>query len=198
MPLADIIAPMDAIAGKDSPRLFAFPADSNDSETIVGGNSADTVNGMGGDDVILGKQGADSVKGSTGDDTIKGGAEGDTVAGGDGNDRVIGGRGDDRLIGGENDDRLSGGRGADTVSGGAGDNTLSGGAGADVFYFSAASAGVTKVQDFDIAKDQLNLDGVAGTFYVETEGGVTVSLDNGGSVSFAGLTAAEIIDFFGF
>ncbi len=147
--------------------------------------------------MIYGAGGEDILRGGTGKDRIKGGAGDDFLIGGSGNDMLNGGDGDDRLIGGDGDDRLAGGNGDDILSGGSGKNVLSGGDGADTFYFST-NAGETRILDFDIGVDRLNLDGVFGLGFVETANGVTVALDNGAEINFVGLTAEEITDLFGF
>ncbi|MBE9637057.1 calcium-binding protein [Salipiger mangrovisoli] len=171
---------------------------SNGVDTFVALNDDTTVNGRGGNDVINGAGGEDSLKGGTGDDYIKGGTMDDTIAGGSGDDTVVGGSGDDVLIGGLGNDKLVGGTGDDILQGGAGNNKFFGGEGADKFIFTADSTGFNKVFDFEMGIDTLEFKNVEVSSYDETDAGLVVELDTGGTLLLKGLDADDGFDLFGF
>jgi len=79
---------------------------------------------------------------------IDGTARADVLQGTAANDDIEGHGGNDRLFGGEGNDTLDGGRGNDI---------LTGGAGADIFTFTGMDWNGTRVTDFTVGQDKLDL-----------------------------------------
>lgn len=172
---------------------ISFNLGLGDDEVAVTESVSLVINGGGGDDTISTAGGDDFVKGGTGDDSIKGGTGDDTLVGGEGNDTLSGGDGDDKLVGGLGNDRIAGGNGNDIIYGGGGNNILFGGADSDTFVFGDETDGNSKVKDFTIDEDVIRLeDGVTVADITETSKGAVMELDNGSTVLFEGLTAAEL------
>jgi Ca2+-binding RTX toxin-like protein len=125
-----------------------------------------------------------------------GGDEGaNRLTGSDGRDLLIGLGGKDRLDGGAGDDQIVGGTGADRLVGGAGNDILEGGEERDVFLIGAGD-GDDVIKDFS-ARDVVQLSGV-GTKrfrdldFSETDKGVVLTLADGGTVTFEGLSEDDL------
>ena len=102
--------------------------------------------------------------GSNFGDTIVGDNGGNWIVACGGNDTVSGGVGNDILYGSEGNDVLNGGSDNDMLFGGSGNNVLTGGSGRDVYVFDAAG-GFSRITDFSVAEDKIQLDrGVFGGF----------------------------------
>ncbi|HEV2602982.1 MAG TPA: autotransporter-associated beta strand repeat-containing protein [Microvirga sp.] len=193
-------------AGNGSDLVFAGEGDDEagggaGSDTLYGGGGADTLYGGANNDTLLGGNDNDVLAGGTGDDVLMGGAGDDQVAAGEGNDTVYAGEGKDEVFGGVGNDLAYGGVGADTLYGGGGADTLSGGADndvmyggadADVFAFYRGNTGDDVINGFSFADgDRLDLDGQSYTLAAQ-QGGVLVSLEDGGTILLAGLTPDQV------
>jgi len=125
-----------------------------------------------------------------------GGDEGaNRLAGSDGRDLLVGLGGKDRLDGAAGDDQLAGGAGADKLNGGGGNDILEGGEGRDVFVINAGN-GDDVIADFS-PKDVVHLSGVGARRFrdldfSETDQGVVLTLADGGTVTFAGLSEDDL------
>ena len=111
---------------------------------------------------------------------------------------MTGGDGDDALLSVAGDDTLSGDAGADVFLGGVGNDTMTGGSGADVFLFDNDD-GVDRVTDFVIADgDTLifygnSIESFADlTFSTDGSGDAVLGYGTGSSITFEGLTEAEL------
>ena len=115
-----------------------------------------------GDDVVSIISGEANVDAGSGADLIIGGRDNDNLRGGIGNDIIIGDRGDfffgsDELTGDQGDDLLMGGGGMDTFvfTTRAGNDQI----GHITINFDDPSASTISGADFDVAQDQLRLEG---------------------------------------
>lgn len=180
------------------------------NDIVDGGEGQDRIIDSFGTDTLFGGEGSDMMAALTGNNTLHGEDDDDLLMGGIGADRLDGGEGRDVLIG-DVSDRFSGN---DKLSGGAGDDLLSGGGGADMFHFrtgdgndtigeidvvyAAASKSKVTGADFQSGLDQIVLDGfgyddVEEAFsHVTEQSGTAVFADQGTSITFAGLTLAEL------
>jgi peroxidase len=128
-------------------------------------------------------------------DRVGGGEGGDRLTGADGRDLLIGLGGRDRLTGEAGDDQLAGGAGADKLNGGAGNDILEGGEGRDVFMINAGN-GNDVITDFS-SGDVVQLSGVGVRRFrdldlTETDKGVVLTLRDGGTVTFEGLSEDDL------
>ncbi|GJD63598.1 hypothetical protein MPEAHAMD_3768 [Methylobacterium frigidaeris] len=105
--------------------------DTDESNTLTGGEFGDLIHGFGGDDTVFGLAGDDTLFGDVGNDSVDGGAGDDAVRGFFGRDTLRGGAGNDLVSGEQDADWVDGGSGNDTVEGGDGDDVLFGGEGND-------------------------------------------------------------------
>jgi hypothetical protein len=112
-------------------------------------------------------------------------------------DLLVGLDGNDRLNGGAGDDQLVGGAGRDCLIGGAGNDILEGGEGRDTFVFRRGS-GDDVITDFG-GNDLVDLSrGAAGCAryrnldFTQTDNGVVLTLADGGTVTFEGLTLDDL------
>jgi VCBS repeat-containing protein len=154
----------------------------------------DTIHGGSGNDQIDGKAGADFLYGGVGDDQIWGGEGIDRLFGEAGNDMLSGGLGNDRLYGDVGDDRLYGDAGDDILVGGQGNDWLAGGAGADTYVFlsgKSKAAEQDRILGFDLADDQLNLQGVTITGVSQSAGSTVLALSSGAFVTLDGISVAN-------
>ena len=153
-------------------------------DVINGYERGDTLYGEGGDDTLHGEQGRDKLYGGIGEDTLYGGDLQDKLYGGDGNDFIYGGAngdqtyggagddiiegghgndvlrgqdGNDTLYGGDGNDKLVGHDGDDILNGGAGRDLLYGRDGSDIFVLDDLTVRQTKIMDFNIAEDRLDI-----------------------------------------
>jgi Ca2+-binding RTX toxin-like protein len=161
----------------------------------------DVLNGTGFADVLSGGDGNDFIFGNEGRDWLDGDAGRDTVVGGAGGDLLYGWDGDDILNGEAGDDFLFGEAGADTLIGGSGNDALAGGLGANTLVFGAGS-GIDQVLDFEPGVDKISI--VAGTAGIasaqsalahlsaDVDGTAVLDLGVGNSVTFIGVSAAQI------
>ncbi|WOI57708.1 cadherin domain-containing protein [Palleronia sp. LCG004] len=187
----------------------------NGNDTLLGGTGNDTILGWVGSDLIYGGEGNDNIDaGAGGAWAAEDGA--DTVHGGAGDDTIKGGYGDDLLYGDEGHDRIFGGYGNDTLVGGTGNDFMEGGDGSDEFWVSSGEGADTVHGDtgwtdliriFDgsgpVNVSDTQIDGNGWTLLVEDGSGITdvsdggatlsqdaagtITFDDGGSISFAGI-----------
>ncbi len=115
-------------------------------------------------------------------------------------ERVTGSGFDDMLTGDAMANQLEGRGGHDTIWGMGGNDTLIGGDGSDVFRFGAGD-GDNVIEDFTLSIDTLFLDDMALTdaqltaifnAATDTAGGALVDFGNGTTITFQGLTAADL------
>jgi peroxidase len=129
-------------------------------------------------------------------DRIGGDDNANNLTGSDGRDLLIGLGGHDRLEGGAGDDQLVGGGGRDRLVGGAGNDILEGGDGRDVFVVRRGN-GNDVISDFS-SNDVVDLSRAAagGRFrnldLRETDDGVVLTLADGGTVTFEGLSLEDL------
>lgn len=127
-------------------------------------------------------------------DRVGGDERANLLSGSDGRDLLLGLGGRDRLDGGAGDDQLVGGSGRDRLSGGSGNDVLEGGGDRDVFVFRTGS-GHDVISDFT-EWDVVELSDAAGRFrnldFQETDAGVVLTLADGGTVTFAGLSEDDL------
>jgi Ca2+-binding RTX toxin-like protein len=128
-------------------------------------------------------------------DRIGGDARANSLTGGDGRDLLMGLGGKDRLDGGAGDDQLVGGSGKDRLTGGSGNDILEGGADRDVFVIRAGN-GHDVISDFT-EWDVVQLSGAGAKRFrdldfQETDAGVVLTLADGGTVTFLGLSEDDL------
>lgn len=153
--------------------------------------------GTDGDDVLPGGDLDDVIEGLGGNDRLLGGDGDDLLDGGTGNDRLNGGDDDDYLIGGEGDDNLFGNDGDDVLVGGNGNDLMVGHAGADTFVVGGEVGSVDTIRDFEIGIDSLEFDGEAAMQEIlQNAGNAEMTLSDGSSVVFAGISAQELAEIF--
>ena len=122
--------------------------------TITGDDGKNKLKGTKSNDLILGYDGRDRLIGKKGDDILRGGW---------GRDKLAGGQGDDFLDGGWDSDKLTGGKGDDVIDGGYWRedqiaDIVKGGPGSDTFVIKDTYW--TKVKDFNLEQDLLDLNGL--------------------------------------
>ena len=151
-----------------------------DSDLMVGG---DTIG-------LVGVEAAELTGGGSANALDASGFTGDVTLSGQG--------GDDTLVGGSGNDQLFGGPGNDTLDGGPGNDLLIGGADDDTYRF-GAGFGLDTVTDSGGANDTLDFSAFTGalTFSVGALGEVTVTGDDGSSVTLSASTAANIENIVG-
>ena len=174
--------------------LHGVQLDLSNTATVLDLNGATTVDANG-------EPAGVTVNGGEGDDTVTGGARGDFLAGYAGNDTLRGGGGNDTLNGGFGIDRLYGGSGNDLivlhfgevlepgsiVDGGAGEDTLVvdvGNGGVDLT--SLTFTGIEHLTPYNGNSGYVSI--TAAQLAALTSFGVWLSLTDGGSYSFAGVT----------
>jgi Ca2+-binding RTX toxin-like protein len=198
----------DTIIGNGNGGGFESLSGGDGDDLIIGGpveGGQVFESGGNGDDIMwAGSVGDPGINEPVSLDGLHGGAGNDTLHG-VGNGFLGGDDGDDTLIAGStasgNGDDLEGGAGNDTLVSGQGSDFLSGGDGADTFVFKASDGGNSHdtVFDFVGGTDVVDLVGVGPNFALAAHltdhpeaGVVTLTLDNGATINFAGLTAAEL------
>ena len=144
--------------------------------------------GSAADDLLSGTAGGDVLYGQAGADTLSGGADADRLYGGDGGDLIYGNKDQDMLIGGAGEDTLYGGQDSDTLSGGAGDDVLIGGRGADLFI---PGTGSNRIVDFNAAEGD-RIGNPLLSRPVDSDDGALIQIEGGGTVTLAGVTAAQV------
>lgn len=148
-------------------------------------NSGDQITGTPLNEVIHALVGNDTVRGMDGDDQLYGNA---------GDDSLGGGPGEDLIHGGQGDDRINGGQGNDTLGGDLGNDTLAGGLGADIFAFDVG-AGDDVIEDFSPSDgDKILLPNGYDYRIVDTDQGVVIRSDAGGSILVRGLRFTALGD----
>ncbi|MGB9143217.1 MAG: calcium-binding protein, partial [Aestuariivirga sp.] len=178
------------------------------NDILVGGTGADALIGGAGDqdaasyqDALLGVI-VNLALGGTG-----GEAAGDTyngveyVYGSAFNDVITGDAAINRLTGGAGNDVLDGAAGNDYILGEAGNDTVIGGAGADVFVFDS-SFGNDTISDFWAGAGRTDRVWLTNTdihsfadvqsHAVDTAGGVVLAVNGGDSITFTGITVAQL------
>lgn len=188
-------------------------------DTLIGTTASNGIYGQGGNDIVEANSGDDVVAGGAGDDlvsaisgsnVINGGDDDDIIRGGFDNDQIFGDAGDDILLGDNNVLIAS----SDRLHGGTGDDLLEGGGGADTFSFRVNEGndtiGVINIDfenhanstvtgpDFVSGMDMIVLTGFG---FVDAEDafdlvadvdGVATFSDQGTTITFAGLSVAEL------
>jgi hypothetical protein len=206
------------IAGGGNDTILSGAGD----DQVDGGTGNEEIDLGEGDDFAIDAIGDTQITGGAGSDvglTFSGNAqfieteddaEGDFFCGGFGMDTFMGGAGDDVLIG----DFTEGYGAGDVLEGGSGDDLLEGGAGADTFVFSVNDGndtiGAIQVDwtdplastvdgpDFESGTDKVQLSdfGYASTAdafaNVSDVDGVATFADQNTTITFAGLTAADL------
>ncbi len=192
---------------------------SDEGDTIIGLSGDDVINAGLGNDTVVDQGGDNTVNAGGGADRV-GLISGTNEAFGDsGNDLIIGGYDNDELNGGSGDDVIVGDlstfvAGADRIEGGTGNDLLEGRGGADTFVFSTgdgddtigalnldmsdpSNTAVTGA-DFQSGIDMILLegfgydDGAEAFSNVSNVGGVATFDDEGTSITFAGLSVADL------
>jgi Ca2+-binding RTX toxin-like protein len=209
--------PEGALGDKNSNNIVG--TDGYDQVKGFGGN--DTLNGGAGEDELLGGFGDDDIYGGVGNDSLSSTSGSNTLDGGDGFDLLIGGIDDDELIGGAGNDILIGDAttqvaGGDVLDGGAGDDLMEGGAGSDTFVFRPNEGGDT-IGAIDLNYDDPSASTISGTDFesgvdvialsgfgfadgseafaaVSNVNGVATFSEDGTTITFAGLTTADLTD----
>ncbi|MEO1650608.1 MAG: calcium-binding protein, partial [Pseudomonadota bacterium] len=182
----------------------------NGNNVINSGAGDDEITDTGGDNNIDAGEGEDKVGLISGSNTVDGGADADLIIGGIGNDDLSGGDGND-IIRGDVSTNLFG---SDTITGGAGDDLLEGRGGQDTFVFNPNNGdntiGALDI-DFDTPANTTvtGADFVAGVDLVSLVGfgladadaafalvsdvdGVATFADQSTTITFAGLTTADL------
>jgi Ca2+-binding RTX toxin-like protein len=95
----------------------------------------------------------------SGDDFVRTGSSGGTIDLGDGRNVFRGGDGKDFVQGGSQADTIHCGGGNDVIRGGGGSDVLSGGKGSDYFSFEHFDSFGTRITDFKVGEDMLELNG---------------------------------------
>ncbi|CTQ49475.1 ExeM/NucH family extracellular endonuclease [Jannaschia donghaensis] len=185
----DFAPALNLIAGTEE-RDYIIATEGSDE--IRAGGGRDFVLALGGDDLVFGDDGRDRIIGGEGNDSIFGGAGEDRLFGGNGDDELDGGSGRDRIYGGDGDDRIAGGGGTKDM--------VWGGEGADTFIFSAeiandGSRDKTKIFDFDVDADLLDLGGAEIARVNETSGFTRITLEGGDEITLLGVQNADEIVF---
>jgi hypothetical protein len=128
-------------------------------------------------------------------DRIGGDARANNLTGSDARDLLMGLGGRDRLDGGAGDDQLVGGEGRDRLTGGAGNDIMEGGGDRDMFVIGAGN-GDDVIADFT-ERDFVQLSGAGAKRFrdlnfQETADGVVLTLADGGTVTFLGLSEDDL------
>ena len=179
-------------------------------DEIVGGAMGDQLVDAGGTNTLSGNAGDDQIAAISGQNVLSGGADNDFLRGGYDNDSLYGGTGDD-ILQGDNSSFIGA---ADLLDGGADNDLLEGGIGADTFVFTTrdgndiigtidldydnfANSTVTG-PDFVSGVDTIQLEGfaladeAAAYAQVTDVNGVATFSAQGTTITFAGLTAADL------
>jgi Ca2+-binding RTX toxin-like protein len=189
------------------------------NDIFAGSFGSDTFNGNDGDDIILDAGGDNIVNGGAGNDRIGLMSGNNMVSGGGDNDLIVGGYDNDVLAGDAGNDIIRGDvslyiSGSDRITGGTGDDLLEGGGSADTFVFNTGDGNDTigalnidyltpanttvSGADFVSGVDTIELNGFslesqAAAFAKVTDvGGVATFADQGTTITFAGLTVADL------
>lgn len=180
-------------------------------EILWGGLYSELLVGGGGNDIVLGGGGNDTLGGNHGNDTLDGGAGNDVIYGHKGNNLLLGGDGNDFISSGDQSSTLEGGAGDDVLQlrmKAGGDHVATGGAGADIFefvYFDARKQADVVITDFELGIDSLTIGGQdaaayfsshAGASLTDVAGGALLMLEEGDTIELAGLSVAEINDWY--
>jgi Ca2+-binding RTX toxin-like protein len=221
-----VITPVDDPLTLTSTRDGGILDGGTAADIIAGSFGNDTLNGNPGNDVILDAGGNNIVNGGVGDDRIGLLSGNNTVSGGADNDLIIGGYDNDTLNGDAGNDVVVGDvsayvGGADRIAGGTGNDLLEGRGGADTFVFNTGD-GVDTIgaltldlvtpanstvsgADFQSGVDIILLDGfgittgAAALAKVSDVAGVATFVDQGTTITFAGLATADLsVDDFQF
>ncbi len=177
------------------------------SVTVVGdrhGGPMVAHGGTGGDNLLIAGGGAATLFGGGEGDQLYAGGSNQALHAGTGNETLsafLGGHGD-TLYGGSGHDQMIGGAGSDTFIAGTGAATMTGGSHADLFAFIDGSAGGHDLIVGFTAGDMIDLEGyganaVRQALRSQTAGpnGVTITLSDHTSITFAGLNSLRASDF---
>lgn len=186
---------------------------------LNGGAGDDTLEAGDQGDILFDGFGNNTLLGGAGDDLLYVLSGTNTLDGGGGADILMSGQGSDSLIGGQGNDILVGDLGAvlygnDTLEGGLDDDILMGGSGADTFIFAPGDGadiiGAVMIdyddpanstltgRDFEVGQDVIALMGFGYgpetdiTTLISDIGGNAVFDDQGTSITFFGLSAADL------
>jgi Ca2+-binding RTX toxin-like protein len=188
---------------------------SGGNETI-GGRPGDTIiGGSGGNESIDGSQGGQSIVGGTGGNETIWGGPGDTIHGGSGGNETLAGVSGETITGGAANTFFDATAGNDSILAGGGNSTMFGGAhdtvqgvsggsasigfagGNETFWDDGATAGRhDSISTFSQAGgDRVSLNsltdtpaGVAGTAVTDGSGNTTVTLHDGSTITFIGIS----------
>ena len=188
----------DVISGAGNDSILG----STENNDIDGGDGNDVIKSGLGNDTLFGRQGDDTISGGADDDEIVGGGGRDLIKGGDGADTLTGGAGDDIVFSTSADAEDASDADVDSLVGGLGDDTLvlgngdlaQGGDGADTYVLRADVNDTVTVSDIDETLDMLVVessepDDVTIVGQTTTADGLSISLNTGGVILLAGLSA---------
>ena len=175
------------------------------SLTVFGGEGRlDAQGGSAGNNLLRAGEGAATLSGGGNGDRLYAGGERQVLIAGAGNE-TLSAAGHDTLYGGSGNTQMVGGRQDNTFVAGTGAATMTGGHGEDIFVFIDGSAGGQDLIAGFHAGDPINLKGygtgaVQAALKTETVGpnGVTITLSDSTSITFAGLTSLNQSAFVGF
>jgi len=184
--------------------------------TYIGGRPGDTIiGGSGGNESIDGSQGGQSIVGGTGGNETIWGGPGDTIHGGSGGNETLAGVSGETITGGAANTFFDATAGNDSILAGGGNSTMFGGAhdtvqgvsggsasigfagGNETFWDDGATAGRhDSISTFSQAGgDRVSLNsltdtpaGVAGTAVTDGSGNTTVTLHDGSTITFIGIS----------
>jgi hypothetical protein len=179
-------------------------------DELIGGSAGDQVIDPGGSNTLVGNDGNDQLSTLSGENVLDGGSGDDFLRGGYDKDSLYGGDGADVLLG----DSSNFVGAPDLMDGGTGDDHMAGGVGADTFVFRPGDGndiieGVTVLDDGTIIAEWGGADFVSGVDIILLDGfgladgaaalalvsdanGVATFSDQGTTITFAGLTTADL------
>jgi Ca2+-binding RTX toxin-like protein len=179
-------------------------------ENLIGSTFNDTLEGDSGNNTLIGAGGNDTVSYQNAVagvvlSLVMAGAQNTIGAGIDklsGFSNVTGSAFADNLTGNQLANRLVGGSGNDVLNGGAGTDTLEGGSGADRFVF-GTNFGKDTIADFEVGVDRIQIAksvfpqslNLAAAISDDGLGNARLTLDAANSVTFLGVSAAQLKQF---
>jgi Ca2+-binding RTX toxin-like protein len=183
------------LGGTGSDTYFGAAVGPTGSQYIVGGTAGNNL-------LFAGDGAATLVGGGSGDQLYAYGSSNQVLIAGSGNETLSAAlsSGADSLSAGKGNDQIAGGSGADTFLAGTGNATIAAGAAAGVFEFIKGQAGGTEVVQglFDGAGFKIDLQGygpganaAALASQTVTSSGVTITLNDGTSVTFDNVTSLK-------
>jgi Ca2+-binding RTX toxin-like protein len=189
---------------------------SGGNETIASGGGDTIIGGSGGNEFIDGTHGGQSIVGGTGGNETIWGGPGDTIQGGSGGNETIAGVSGETITGGAANTFFDATAGSDSILAGGGNSTMFGGGhdtvqgvsggsasigfagGNETFWDDGATAGRhDSISTFSQAGgDRVSLNsltdtpaGVTGTAVTDGSGNTTVTLHDGSTITFIGISS---------